>query len=456
MIESVELQVISKILTSKDPDEVDQLLSYDETYYSIFRNHIRFILNHRDKYGTVPDIFTFLNEFDDIDTLVDVDEPIEYLNHQMKLNKQRIILVETFNKIKDANQADIENVWMYISNQVDRVANLESTQPMDIIHQAKERSEQIIEFNKKARIPTGFPEIDKLMYGGLSTVEELLLVVARTNTGKSWMLTRMMESAQRHGFPVLYYSPEMQASFLATRFDTWRGDGKFTNSELFRGKYSDTYKEYLAELESEVTPAYVLEDKDVVDGLVNVPKVDAFVKKNSIKLVIVDGLSYMEDAKHASSDYERYKNICLGLFKMSKERGCAVVIAMQANRETKSNVDKDSDGKDPWPNLYNIEGSDHPARIATQAFVLRQVYDKHLLDIRLEKSRNAANQKPSFSYSWDPNTGKMSLVSEESKDNPAPSASQSPMVTPTITTHIHNDDSLLDDNDFDDDDNVEF
>lgn len=434
MLESIELQVISKILMSNDSNEVDKLLSFDDTYYSVCKPHIQFILNHKLKYGNVPDIFTFLNEFEDIESLLDVQEPFAYLQNQMRLNKERIILVETLNRIKDADQSDIEAVWTYIANQVEQVEKLDSTQPMDIIHQAKERIDQVVEFNKQSRIPTGFQEIDKLMYGGLSTVEELLLIIARSNAGKSWTLSKMMESAQKHGFPVLYYSPEMQASFLATRFDTWRG--QFLNSELFQGKYSDEYITYINKLSEESTPAYVLEDKDATDNIVDVNKLKSFVHRNQIKLCIIDGISYLEDVKHGKSDYERYKNIALGLFKMSKEESCAVVVAMQANRETRSNM-KDDDGKDPFPSLYNVEGSDHPGRIATQAFSLRQVYDKHILDIRLEKSRNAANQKPVFSYSWDPNTGKMSLVSDEDDFDPVVGT---PQVGPIITTtKIHSD-----------------
>lgn len=450
MIESIELQVISKILTSQDPNEVDQLLQFDESYYSVFRKHIQFIINHKYKYGVVPDVFTFLNEFPDIESLVDVREPISYLSTQMALNKKRILLIETVNHIKDVGPSEIENAWMYIDRQCERVRNLTATKPMDIIHDAHKRADQVREFNMQARIPTGFAEIDRTMYGGMSTVEELLLVVARTNTGKSWVLVKMMESAQKHGFPVLYYSPEMQASFLATRFDTWRG--QFVNSDLHRAKYSDAYEQYIDNLEKEVTPAYVMEDKDVSDGVVDVPKIQSFVHQNSIKLCVIDGLSYMEDSQRASSDYERYKHICADLFKMSKEEGCAVVVAMQANRETKKNQ-TDAEGKDPFPTLFEAEGSDHPGRIATQAFMLRQVYDKHLLDIKMEKSRNAANQKPVFSYSWDPNTGKMSLV-DDAADDPI-SGSISPAVTPTITSKVTRSADMVNYDDLDDDD-VEF
>lgn len=414
MLESVELQVISKILRSDNEKEIDDLLSFDDTYYSIFKPHIQYIINHKLKYGNVPDIFTFLSQFPDIDSLVECNESFEYLKEQMRLNKMRILFVETFNRIKDANQEDVQNVWLYIRNQCDQVDKLDSLEPMNIIKDAKKRAKIVEDASKQARIPTGFAEIDELFNGGLSTVEELMLVVARTNSGKSWVLVQMMESAQRHGFPVLYYSPEMQPSFLATRFDTWRG--KFKNSEIFNGRYTQEYKEYLNELEDEGTPAYVLEDKDVADNSVDVLKLKNFVHKNQIKILIIDGLSYMEDTKRATTDYIRYKNMCQDLFKLSKEEKCAVVVAMQANRETKANSE---DGKDPWPNLYNIEGSDHPGRIATSAIMLRQVIDSQSLQVKVEKSRNSGHKRDMISYHWDPNNGEFHQkdLDDEDKDD---------------------------------------
>lgn len=404
MVTSVELQVISKLLTTENEEEITTLCRFDESYYSVFRDQAHYILEHRRKYNNIPDVFTFQSQFPDIE-LVQVSESIKFLVSEMKRNKQHIILIETFNKMKDLGSDDIEDAWKYIESQCERVSNLDDSAPMDIIKDAKMRSDQVVEFSKQARIPTGFAEIDRLMYGGLSTVEELLLIVARTNTGKSWVCSKMMESAQSHGFPVLYYSPEMQASFLGTRFDTWRGH--FQNSELYQGKYNESYYQYLKELQGETTSAYILEDKDMSNGSVNVTGLRTLVKRLGIKLLIIDGLSYMEDDKRSDTDYVKYKNICLGLFKLSKEFGCAVVVAMQANRETKECKD---DKGDPFPGLYNVEGSDHPGRICTQAFALRQIFDKHVLDIRLEKSRIANNQKPVLSYAWDVNTGNMQYL----------------------------------------------
>lgn len=449
MVTSIELQVISRILTSDSDTEITELTSYDPSYYSVFKEQIEFILDHKQKYGDVPDVFTFQSRFPDVQ-LVKVREPITYLRREIKKNKQHILLIETFNKLKDLGSVDVSDAWKFLSLQCDKAFTLDDSQPLDLVKDAKQRSDQVVEYSKQARIPTGFPEIDKLMYGGFSTVEELVLLLARTNTGKSWVCTRFMEAAQSAGFPVLYYSPEMQASYLGTRFDTWRGH--FQNSQLHQGKYTEQYEEYIERLQKENVSAYVIEDKDMADGEVSVPAIANLVKKYGIKEVIIDGLSYMVDAKgkRMDTDYMKYKNLCLDLFRMSKQYGCAVIVSMQANRETKECKD---DKGDPFPNLYNIEGSDHPARICTQAFALRQVFDKHVLDIRLEKSRNANNQKPVLSYAWDVNTGNMQYL--PGGDDDTISKVISPVAVGGVTKHDTSSDAdiLDDDDEFDD---VEF
>lgn len=442
MVTSIELQVISRLLTTDSEEEIIQLCSFDESYYSVFKPHISFILNHHKEHGNIPDVFTFQSNFPDC-VLVKVGESITFLTHELRKNKQHILLLETFNKLKDLGEGDVTDAWGWLSGQCDRAARLDSSQLLDLVKDANKRSSQILELNKQQRIQTGFEEIDKVMYGGLSTIEELVIVLARTNTGKSWVGVKMMEAAQRQGFPVLYYSPEMQGAFLGTRFDTWRGH--FQNSQLYRGNYDEQYFNYLQELSKQETSAYILEDKDAPEGNVNVELLRTLVKKHSIKLLIVDGLSYMEDSGKNNPDHIKYKNLCNDLFRLSKQYSCAVVVMMQANRESLTTKD---DKGEVFPNMFHIEGSDHPARIATQVFAMRQIFDKHVLDIRLEKSRMADNSKPEFSYSWDINTGNMQYLPGNYSDT------ISTVITPKIVSPAVSDAKSIDLDDLDEE--VEF
>ena len=184
MIGSIELQVISKILSTENEIELNTLLDFDESYYSVFKEHIEFIIDHRAKYGDVPDVFTFQSQFPDV-TLIKVTEPLTYLSRELKKNKQQLLLLETFNKLKNLGSGDVTDAWKYLSKQCEKSDELSDNKPLNLVSDAKERANQILKFAEQTRIPTGFPEIDKIMYGGLSTVEELLIILARTNTGKA-------------------------------------------------------------------------------------------------------------------------------------------------------------------------------------------------------------------------------------------------------------------------------
>lgn len=456
MTNSIELQVISRLINTDDQIERDRLCGFDSSYYSIFKDEIEFIFDHIDKTGKSPDNFTFLSNFPDF-TFVEVNEPISYLESELKRNKQNILLLETFNRLSDLGSGDIEDAWEYLNRQCSLASELDNAKPLDIVKEAEARAATIIEYNKQLRIPTGFKQLDDVMYGGMSTVEDLILLVARTNAGKSWVCTRVMESAQSHGFPVLYYSPEMQSSFIGTRFDTWRGH--FKNSELHKGQYSDDYKAYIKNLSSSnQCEALVVEDKDMSEGKTTVKALETLVKRHHIKLLILDGLSYIAPAAHMrySNESTKYRDICNDLFKLSKTYGCAVFVAVQANRETKDN--KDENGA-PFPSVYNIAESDHPARIATQVFALRQMYEQHILELRLEKSRTAKNDKQTFAYSVDFNTGSMEFVSsaqvEEMLEMPQ-ATFETPKVTAEISSHIESEDIVTVEDDEEDYADVEF
>lgn len=414
MVGSIELQVISKILTSQEVNDeyvIDELCKFDPSYYALKSAEISYILDHKDKYGNVPDRYTFLSKFPDF-VLVDVREGVDYLKDNLKRNKKHIIFMQTINTVLDMGSDDINEAWEYIGNQYESAMLLSDVQPMNIVADAQKRADQVVEWAKRSRIPTGFPELDKLTYGGWSTVEEMVALVASTNSGKSWCCAKMMEAAHNAGFPVALYSPEMQAEYFGTRFDTWRGH--FKNSELFQGKYTDDYNEYIKHLAEDPVPAFIIEDKHMPDG-VTPRHLGSFIKQNNIKLLIIDGISYMSDDRRSSSDYERLTHIAKDLFDISKKYGCAIIVAVQANRETKDT--KDEKGV-PFPSIYNVAGAFSIVQVATQAFAMRQIFDKHVFEIKLEKTRMAKNDKNILSYSADYNTGNMQYLPGGADEDP--------------------------------------
>ena len=72
----------------------------------------------------------------------------------------------------------------------------------------------------------------------------------------------------------------------------------------------------------------------------------------------------------------------------------------------------------PFPTIYNIAGSDAIGQIATQVYAIRQIFDKHVFEIRLEKSRMAVNENNTLSYSWDVNNGNMQYLPGGADEDP--------------------------------------
>ena len=88
---------------------------------------------------------------------------------------------------------------------------------------------------------------------------------------------------------------------------------------------------------------------------------------------------------------------------------------------------------------------------------MRQIFDKHVLDIALRKSRMANNQNPVFSYAWDINTGNMSYIPGDGTES---GTTVAPVTIPTLSAPILQSTRQPDSQDIsliaDDSDDIEF
>jgi len=76
---------------------------------------------------------------------------------------------------------------------------------------------------KVSRIPTGFPHLDKNIFGGW-TGGNLIIMSARPSVGKSAIMLQMAVEACRAGFPTTVYSLEMPTRDLGQRLVLSTGD----------------------------------------------------------------------------------------------------------------------------------------------------------------------------------------------------------------------------------------
>ena len=210
----VQLQIISKILQSKDATILTENMLTDE-YFVGYENEISYINEHIEKYGNVPDIPTFLSEFPEFE-VTDVEESDKYLVDTIREEYLYYRSVPVVQKIAELLKSDANAAAEYMLSELPNLEPNYDIGGTDIIHDAGSRLEKYREVKanpNKWFMESGFKELDDITHG-LQRGEELVVIVARTNMGKSWILEKICTHVWGLGFNVGYMSPEMSANSI--------------------------------------------------------------------------------------------------------------------------------------------------------------------------------------------------------------------------------------------------
>lgn len=228
-------------------------------------------------------------------------------------------------------------------------------------------------------------------------------------THNTWILTKMLTESWQQGYNVGLLEPEMTGNKIGYRFDALLGH--FSNSELTYGrdlgsKLSE-YEKYLEDLSTRTNKFVVCHPKDF-GGTVTVSAVKQWCITNDVKILGIDGISYMKDERGKSSDSTTIAltNISADLMEVSIELGIPIIIVVQSNREGAALGGKLC--------LENIRDSDGIAYSASMVIGLYQKNDA--LHMSMLKNRNGPNDF-TLAYDWDINIGKFQFLQEGEVDN---------------------------------------
>ena len=401
----VALQIISKILATKDLSIVENNLLTEE-YFVGYEDEFNFILNHRKEYGSVPDTATFLSKFPDIE-LVEVAETDRYLVDTIREEYLYYKSVPVVQKVAELLKTDANAASEYMVHAIKDLQPTYNIGGTDIVADAIERYNQFIERKEHQDdwfFTCGFEELDDLIHG-IQREEELFVIFARTNQGKSWVLEKMCTHVWQIGYNVGYISPEMGASSVGYRFDTLYRN--FSNKGLMWGKNDiedEEYKTYIDELKEKKNRFIVATPNDF-DRKITVTKLKNWINQYKLDLVAVDGITYMTDERYKRGDSKTITltNISEDLMLLSMELKVPILIVVQANRSGVSQ--DDSDGT---PELESIRDSDGISHNASKVISIRQTKDG-VLKIEVKKQRfGAVGGK--LNYQWDINTGNFTFI----------------------------------------------
>lgn len=400
----VQLQIISKILATKSISILeDNDISPD--YFVGYENEIGFINNHIKEFGNVPDTATFLAKFPDIE-LVEVEESDKYLVNTIREEHLYYNAVPLLQKMAELLKTDANAAVEFLRQSLPTLNPSYDLGGTNIIQQADERLEHFKEIKNKQDdyfFTTGFEELDETIHG-LQRGEELLVLVARINQGKSWILAKMCTHIWQLGYNVGYISPEMSAMSIGYRFDTLYKH--FSNKSLMWGNNDITdedYEAYTNELKNKKNKFIVATPLDF-NKKITITKLKQWVTQHKLDMIAIDGITYLSDERYQRGDNKTttLTNISEDLMGLSIELGIPIVVVVQANRS--GVVDGNTEGT---PELEHIKDSDGIGANASKVIAIKQ--SSNGLELGIKKNR-FGNVGGKLLYSWDINNGNFEYI----------------------------------------------
>ena len=395
----IALQILSKCLQVGNVNIIEDN-QLTEEYFTGYEDEFNFIINHNKEYGNTPDKATFLSKFPDIE-LVEVSESDRYLVDTIREQHLFYTSVPIVQRIAKLLEEDANAAVEYMLNATKELQPNYNLGGVNIIADAGIRYNEFIERKERQEewfFTTGFPELDDLIHG-IQREEELFIIFARTNQGKSWVLEKICSHIWEIGFNVGYISPEMGASSIGYRFDTLYNN--FDNKGLIWGNNTvenSNYEQYINELISKENKFIVATPNDF-DKRITVTKLKNWIKQYQLDIIAIDGITYITDERGMKGDNKTTSltNIAEDLMSLSMEMKVPVLAVVQANRG--GVVDKDTED---LPELESIRDSDGISHNASKIISLRQ--KDHTLLIQVKKQRNGS-VGGKIAYVWNPNIG---------------------------------------------------
>ena len=400
----ISLQILSKIINTKDYSIIlDNELTTE--HFIGFENEFTFIQKHYEEYGNVPDSATFISNFPEFE-FVEVAESDRYLIDTVNEEYLYYKTVPVIQKMAELLKSNSNAAAEYLIKELPNLQPTYSTQGVDIVSQAEKRLEALKDkLNNRDNwfFTTGFEELDDVT-GGLQRGEELCVLFARINQGKSWILEKIVTHIWQIGFNVGYISPEMTDDSIGYRFDTLYNN--FSNKSLTWGKELQLkeYEDYIEELKQKHNKFIVATPSDF-NKKVTISKLRNFVKQNDLHILAIDGITYLTDERQQRGDNKTttLTNISEDLMSLSIELKIPIVVVVQSNRGAV--LDKETDGS---PELEHIKDSDGIGANASKVISIRQ-RENNVLELGIKKQRNG-RVGGILKYSWSIDKGEFQYL----------------------------------------------
>lgn len=196
--------------------------------------------------------------------------------------------------------------------------------------------QSILDYNKSAKLKTGYPKLDQMLQGGLKS-SRLMVIAARTGTGKTNMLLGITRSLCLAGKSVLLFSTEMPYEQIWQRYIAALEDPKDFNQHKFY--ICDSFAPNI----------------EKVEEAINEIKPDVFM---------------FDHINHVSEEQRELGTFMQGLNFLRRKYDCAGIVTAQLNRSADW-IDLKS-GEKTTPRMSMIKGSGTIEQASSRVLLLSE------------------------------------------------------------------------------------
>lgn len=306
----------------------------------------------------IPHCWNFVNQFETIVVFGDYEKGhISLLDEISKRFKKHIkhVREEDYKDCKDANEIlvkysktqireCINNAVEVPINHVISLADVEDINPFDI-----------------EKLPTGFKELDYLLYGGLP-FGGITLITGKAGEGKSTVASQIIINAIEHGHRCFCYSGELPNHL----FKAWMNYQAAGAKHIFKYQtrwgdegynISDTNKKLIDEWYRDKIDIYDSSSIDADEDVSLIELIDEMISRYLVDVILIDNLmtALDLDISHESDKYERQSRFVKKLMAIAvKYKVLIILVAHKRKNNLSKNANDEVSGSSDITNLASV------------------------------------------------------------------------------------------------------
>lgn len=237
---------------------------------------------------------------------------------------------------------------------------------------------------RSVRVPTGFPSLDRYLWGGWGR-GQLVILAARPSVGKTAVMLQFAKAAARNGRQTLVFTLEMTKAELGRRLLLSTG---LVEQQDMVGRNVNWDKFRMAETQICDLPIYINDEARTLQAIIS--RMTVAVNQGRCNIAMIDYLGLMKfDASSRMTLAQQIGFATTELKDAAKRLGIPIILLVQLNR------DSVKEGRPP--ELQDLRDSGSIEQDADVVVMLAQRYDAGMskengdvpyLDIWMRKNRN--------------------------------------------------------------------